>query len=187
MQETEYGKLVFALPDGTPVVRLRSEDGIALEVLIARCAEYHLASFGLPPGDADAQSQFYSGLELVPEERKYLVGCFSQDHTLLLGADFLEDYPSSGAYVLGLLLVDPSHRSRGLGEAFVRTMAAWASSRGGARLRIDCQFAENQSTMRFWKKFGASEDERRVERVGTIPTTRVVLSAPLPLSASSKP
>ncbi len=71
--------------------------------------------------------------------------------------DAISDYPEAGTWVLGLLLVAPEHRGKGLGREIVGKFAAWTGAR---RLRLGVQ-TTNVSGRAFWDRLGF----RTIERV----------------------
>ena len=69
------------------------EDGDELQELLEQCSDYSEITFGLPPGAADGQSLYLSGLELVTEGQKILIGLSS--NSVLVGVlDVLVGYPA---------------------------------------------------------------------------------------------
>jgi GNAT superfamily N-acetyltransferase len=61
---------------------------------------------------------------------------------------------------LGLLLLDPSARSRGLGEAIHREVLEWLATRGATMLWIGV-LTQNEAAERFWRRLGYEERNRQ--------------------------
>ncbi|TNC23741.1 GNAT family N-acetyltransferase [Amycolatopsis alkalitolerans] len=167
---------------GSQQVRpLESDDGPALQDLLERCDDYSRLSFGIPTGSADAQSQFLEGLQYVPEECKHLLGCYSGDR-MVAAVDLLEQYPEHGTAVLGMVVVEPESRGRGLGTGILLGLSAELAGRGIGRLRVDCHVAENTEAVRWLERLGFEELSRAEITVAAGQTrTRVLWMAELPL------
>ncbi|MGW5280411.1 GNAT family N-acetyltransferase [Streptomyces collinus] len=181
------------MPNGLEALALTPDDGPALQELLERCDDYSRLAFGMPTGAADAQSQFLEGLQHVPEERKHLIGC-RVDGRLVAAADLLEGHPDAGTAALGLLVVDPEWRARGLGTGILVSLGTQLAGRGVKRMRVDCHVAENTRAVSLLQRLGFAEFSREEISVTAEQTrTRVLWTADLPLrppglaSATARP
>ncbi|MER6029860.1 bifunctional GNAT family N-acetyltransferase/class I SAM-dependent methyltransferase [Streptomyces sp. NPDC001851] len=173
--------LRITVPKGHEVLALTPDDGPALQDLLQRCDDYSRLTFGIPTGAADAQSQFLEGLQHVPEERKHLVGCRVEGR-LVAAADLLEGYPDARTAALGMLVIDPEWRGRGLGTGILLGLGTELAGRGVKRLRVDCHVAENTRAVGLLKRLGFTESSREEITVAAGQTrTRVLWTADLPL------
>ncbi|GCB48953.1 GNAT family N-acetyltransferase [Streptomyces sp. NL15-2K] len=167
--------------DMPPLYTIKPERGPELQNLLERCDDYSRMNFGIPTGDADAQSQFIEGLQHVPPEHKHLMA-LDVDGTMTAAVDFLEGYPDATTGVIGLLVVAPDHRGHGLGAAILHAIASWLTTRGSHRLRLDCHVAENTAAVPLLHRLGFTEQSRQLIEVARGQTrTRVQWLAPLPL------
>ncbi|MEU7414299.1 MULTISPECIES: bifunctional GNAT family N-acetyltransferase/class I SAM-dependent methyltransferase [Streptomyces] len=163
------------------MVALTPDDGPALQDLLERCDDYSRLNFGIPTGAADAQSQFLEGLQHVPEQRKHLMGCHV-DGRLVAAADLLEGHPDDRTAALGMLVVDPEWRDRGLGTAILLGLGSALSGRGVRRLRVDCHVSENTRAVPLLRRLGFAESSREVITVAAGQTrTRVLWTSGVPL------
>lgn len=185
--------LRVTMPNGLEALTLTPDDGPALQELLERCDDYSRLAFGMPTGAADAQSQFLEGLQYVPEERKHLMGC-RIDGRLVAAADLLEGHPDAGTAALGLLVVDPEWRGRGLGTGILLGLGERLAGRGVKRMRVDCHVAENTRAVSLLQRLGFAESSREEISVAAAQTrTRVLWTADLPLrppggaSAAARP
>jgi GNAT superfamily N-acetyltransferase len=90
----------------------------------------------------------------VSPERKHVIG-IERNGRLVAIVDLLEGYPREGEWYVGLLLILPEERNRGLGRAVWNAMEAWMRSGGARVLRLIAQ-EQNPDAARFWKGVGFS-------------------------------
>ncbi|NEB90447.1 GNAT family N-acetyltransferase [Streptomyces bauhiniae] len=103
-------------------------DETALLNLFEECEDWFTAATGLPSAPGDVQSLYYA----LPE------GADPGDKVLLLVerggevaglVDAVRDWPRSGEVAVGLFLLAPWARGRGLGRAIAETLLARGASR----------------------------------------------------------
>lgn len=83
----------------------------------------------------------------------------------------LRDYPSSGVWYLGFMIVDAVARGKGIGRSIYDAIERWAVDRGGQEIRL-AVLEVNGAAERFWRSLGY----RELRRVG--PDTFKGLSHP---------
>lgn len=160
--------------------RLYEADRRALQQLCQRSADYfRLTTGALPPPDA-ARRLLSAGPPDAAPQQKRLLGLFSEAGDLVGVLDVVRDYPAGGTWHLGLLLLDPERRGQGVGQAFYEAFETWAAERGAYRIRIGV-VAQNKEALRFWRRLGFAELERRPEvQMGRRSNTVVVLMRQIP-------
>ncbi len=132
---------------------LRQADEHPLQRFLQDCEDFNLLVEG-EPVQADAAEQ---ALQDVPPGRKpedkYLLGFFDE-HTKLVGVlDLLPDYPEEGVWWIGLLLVHPHQRGKGLGARVMRELVNFARDCGSRRLMLGV-VEENRKGLEFWRGQG---------------------------------
>ena len=75
-------------------------------------------------------------------------------------ADIIRDYPGVGDWWLGLLLIDPDYRGKGLGRQVYTAYESWAAKQGAQRIYLGV-IEENHTAHRFWQGLGFKEIKRR--------------------------
>ena len=144
---------------GLTARRINEKDTAALQALCEACADYHTLIEGQPAGPDEARHQ----LALLPpgktQEDKFVFGLFTPRPRLCGVLDLARDYREPGEWYLGLLLLEPGVRGRGLGEQVLRAAEDWAHSQGARRMRLACA-EQNEAGRRFWERQGY-----RVDRV----------------------
>jgi GNAT superfamily N-acetyltransferase len=123
-------------PDGRfSTRRLRPPDLPALQALFARAADYFVIATGAPPALDEAERAFVGGPPSKAVSDKQTIGVFDETRTLVGVLDAIPDFPADGTCTIGLLLLHPAVRGRGLGAAVLAAFEAWMTRRGARRLR----------------------------------------------------
>ncbi|MBV8827024.1 MAG: GNAT family N-acetyltransferase [Bradyrhizobiaceae bacterium] len=126
-----------------------------MDDLSQRCADYALMLTGQPP-DRDASAAFFAA---VPDGKTladmWKLGVFDSAGKLVALADVAREHPAPGTWYIGLLLIDPTVRGRGVGAAVVRGVKQEAARNGAVRLMLSV-VTENERALKFWKTQGFS-------------------------------
>jgi RimJ/RimL family protein N-acetyltransferase len=127
---------------------LTLDDRAAVQALLDRCAEFFLLSTG-GPGSFD---ELWSAL---PAGRSAADKClYAVCAPELAGvAEVIRDWPRAGTWIIGLLVLDPAARGRGIGAEAVAEIEARAAAEGAQRLRVAVVEA-NEGALRFWQRLG---------------------------------
>jgi GNAT superfamily N-acetyltransferase len=153
---------LFDLPP-YQVTRLTGENLAGLQKFLERCPDY----FELVEGRAVRPREAADLLADCPPGQsaadKLLLGVFDATHRLAGILDVVPDYPVQGAWFIGLLLLDPAFRSRGLGQRLYGAFEAWAARSGASRIDLGVVEA-NTGAARFWTRRGFRRIERRPPR-----------------------
>jgi GNAT superfamily N-acetyltransferase len=124
------------------------------------------AFFALVASESDADETARNLLEARPPgvepERKHVVGIQRGNECIAI-VDLLEGFPKKAEWYVGLLLLSPEERNRGLGRAVWDAMEAWIRSQGGHLIRLIVQ-EQNPDAGRFWTSVGFSANGQ-VEQV----------------------
>ncbi|MGW4565632.1 GNAT family N-acetyltransferase [Streptomyces sp. NPDC004561] len=93
--------------------------------LFEECEDWFVAATGLPSGPGDVQSLFYAMPEgASPDDKVLLV--LERDGVVAGVVDAVRDHPEPGAVAVGLFLLAPWARGRGLGRALAVSLLARA-------------------------------------------------------------
>ncbi len=116
----------------------------ALQSLFERGADYFEIVTGAPPAADEAPRAFVAGPPQKSVNDKRVIGIFAADDTLVGVLDALTDWPEPGEWTMGMLLLDPAHRHRGLGRGTLDAYERWAATEGARRVRtaVVAQHAE---------------------------------------------
>ncbi len=147
--------MTFLFPVGEyTTARLHPDrDAAVLQALFDACADFSDLIEGQPPAPTAAQEAF---TDLPPGKTlddKFLVGIFDPAGALVGVLDAIRAYPQPGTWFIGLLLLDPSQRGRGLGETVTRAFEEWAAAQGAREIGLGVVEA-NTGGYRFWARLG---------------------------------
>lgn len=111
------------LINGYEITQLSKQDNHVVEELCNKCSDYYILSGGALPSK-DSVSALFTGLPPNKNlEDKFLLGVYKSNR--LIGIiDIIRDYPTISEWLIGLLLLEPEERGKGLGtiihEALIR-------------------------------------------------------------------
>jgi ribosomal protein S18 acetylase RimI-like enzyme len=138
---------------GYSIHRLGLEDVAALQGLFEKCADYMLLVDGRLAGPNSAESELQSRPPGKPLEDKFLFGIVNPHNDLVGELDVMRAYPDDSTWWIGLLLMEPSARSLGLGEKVVEGFADYVQANGGQAIMLGV-VAKNENAYRFWSRRG---------------------------------
>jgi RimJ/RimL family protein N-acetyltransferase len=155
---------------------LIASDGDNLQKLCEQCSDYFELMQGYPADSSESHSLFRSLPEGKEYADKYLLGIFSKFTGRLIGViDLIRDFPASGEWMLGLMLLNPESRALGIGGRICQFLVYWCQSNGAKSIRIGV-VEDNAAALHFWQKMGFEEHERRpFQRYGSKDHTIIVL------------
>ena len=160
--------------DGFAGLPLDAADQPRVQALLTACDDYALMLTG-QPNPPDAAATLFASL---PPGRgpadKLVLGIQEPDGTLIGLIDVVREYPDPGVWFLGLLLLHPAHRSRGLGTRVYDAFAEWAFAEGCDIMRLGV-VQQNEAALRFWSRIGFQEVARHPVQFGGKPTEAVIL------------
>jgi GNAT superfamily N-acetyltransferase len=138
---------------------LDDTDQPAIFALLQACDDFSLLSSGMPSTEQDALDLLRDYPPGIPPEQKAVLGFFDPEERLVAVLDMVIGYPHESVWFIGLLLITPDHRRKGLGQKIVTSFARWAQENKASSLMIgvlEC----NSAALRFWKSQGFDEVER---------------------------
>ena len=138
---------------GYRTILMQGDDQGKLQTLLEKCADYSLLVAGFPPKPSAAVSllaDYPPGKTLAD---KFVIGFSTEQYRLFGVLDAVRDYPRQGDWWLGLLLLDPAQRNKGLGKRIVQSFEHWVSEQGARRIFLGF-LEENQKACRFWRTMG---------------------------------
>lgn len=134
-----------------------------LQGLLEKCADYNLLVSGNPPSATAAQSLLTECPPGRSIEDKVVIGISTTDARLVGVLDAIRGYPRAECWWVGLLLIDPSYRNKGLGRLIYQSFEQWAGQLGGKYILISV-IEENEGAYRFWQSLGFEVVEKQPPR-----------------------
>lgn len=153
---------LFTVP-GYQVKLLQEEDLPVIQNLLERCADYELLVTGLPPDPSSAKKILFDLPEGKSQADKFAIGIYTESTGLVGILDAIRDYPRQNDWWLGLLLLDPDYRNKGLGKRIYSAFEAWAA-RWGAQKVYAGVIERNERAYEFWQGLGFETVEVRPAR-----------------------
>lgn len=146
----------------TEAVRLNEADLPELRRLCVSCTAFYELIEGQPAAEATAaeilgplDSEYAHGVKHVWGLRK--------GGKLIAVAELLQGHPEVPDWYIGLLLIDPEHRRKGIGAQFCAGIMDWIGRLDGSTVRLVVQ-QQNAGARMFWERHGF-EIEREVLKV----------------------
>ena len=168
---------------GYTVTRLTLADAARLQRLYERCNDYHIAHEGTPTRATAGEEELTSLPPGRGADDKFSFGIESPGGALIGYLELFRDYPAQGDWWIGLLMLDPEVRRRGLGSEIFRSASAWTAE-NGARTIMLAVLATDESAQTFWMRQGFHEVKRRAyasqasKREHTVIVMRHALATP---------
>ena len=164
---------------------LERADASDLQALFEACPDYHLLGTGCSP-TPNAADEMY--VELPPGKTlgdKVLLGLFDDAGCLHGVIDLIRDYPDAGIWYLGLFLLRPNWRSKGVGARIHEALLGWCVSLGAQTIRLGV-VERNQAAGRFWSRLGYEAIATTQAVMGTEANQVIVMARPLLRRPSSE-
>ena len=147
-----FAQFPSLLPLGLTAKKLAPSDETAITSFCQQCSAF----FTLVAGEAHAADTARQLLEARPRSvdvtRKQVIG-FERGGQLIAIVDLLEGYPHEANWYVGLLLLSPEERARGIGTAIWNATETWIRGEGGSHARLIVQ-EQNPDAVRFWRTVG---------------------------------
>lgn len=143
----------IVLKNGYSVRRLGKDAYTAVLDLCVSCSDYYLLHCGVSPAKREVDEIF---LDLPPDkgyEDKFVLGVFDAEDMLVGILDVIRDYVIKGEWTIGLMLLDPKQRGKGLGTIVHETLVVWAVELGAKSFRLGA-IKKNPQGLAFWSSLG---------------------------------
>ena len=160
----------------TAIARLGMADAPAVQRLFERCADFFVLTEGEPPAPDLAEKELTFVIPGASVDDTACFGVFDGERLIAFALLLPEPRKPSGEWWLGLLLLDPAERGRGLGPQIHKELVEWLAAQGATKLWI-AVLAQNEAAERFWRRLGYEERNRQPYTASTgFPSTAIVMS-----------
>ncbi|MCH3963649.1 MAG: GNAT family N-acetyltransferase [Clostridium sp.] len=142
--------------DDCEIKTIGTDDINIISEFCRRCSDYYVMHGGIEASRRDVEEIFE---ELPPGKDygdKFVFGIFKNNKQLVGIVDIVKDFPVSTQWMLGLMLIDPMERGRGLGRMVHFRLTEWAVNLGAGSFRIGV-IDKNVKGIGFWKSLGYRE------------------------------
>lgn len=138
---------------------LRPPDLGDLQALFERARDYFETATGTPPTADEAERAFVGGPPTRSVNDKRTIGVFDRGGTLVGVLDAIPGFPHPSASTMGLLLIDPSCRGRGVGSMVLAAYEEWLTQQGITEFRT-AVVAHHRPGVRFLERAGYRPESR---------------------------
>jgi len=129
------------------------DDAERLQPLYDRCSDFAL----LVDGEPFSATMAKEGSRAIPEGKslkdKILFGISRQSGEMVGLLDVVRDYPDEGTWWIGLLLLVPEVRGKGIGGKIVQGFADYIKTQRGKAIMLGV-VELNQPAFEFWQRMG---------------------------------
>jgi len=146
----------------------------SLQKLCERCADY----FEIVEGRYPTENAGYEILTELPPNMemkdKFVLGVYDNHSSLISVVDIVKGYKVEREWALGLMMIDPLVRGKGLGNKLHNLLLEWVAEYKAESIRIGV-VEENKNALFFWKKLGYKEIDRVTMTLGNKENTVIVM------------
>ena len=135
------------------VRQLEPNDEKILQKLYEQCADYAYLVDGQEPSPSAAREEFLAVPEGKTLQDKFMFGLFDIRNVLVGLIESIRHYPDDRSWWVGLMMLAPEQRGKGLGSEFYRAFERWVSAHGAQQVML-AVVEENEPGFRFWQKIG---------------------------------
>lgn len=139
--------------EGVTFQRLTIGEIEAIQKLLDQCLDFMLLVDGHAADLKSTEEDFLFVPDGKSPEDKFVYGIFDPQNALVGLLDTLHGYPDESAWWIGLLLLAPQVRSRGLGQKVVEALAGYAQTSGAQTLMLGV-VEDNERATKFWMRLG---------------------------------
>lgn len=145
--------MIEAILDNNYLIKhINSSNHNEIKHLYDLSSDYHIMCSGRNATDEDVDSIFkYSDKKTL--EDSLTLGVYNKCNLLIGMVDIFKNYPDNGTWMIGLLLLSPNERNKGLGKIIHEEIKKYALIQGADILRIGV-VEQNVKGLRFWKSLG---------------------------------
>lgn len=138
-------------------------DSAAVTDFFTLAADYVLLESGQSPSTEQTHAFFTEAPPGIDAATSQHFGLYLVDQQLAAIATVAYGFPNPDDAYIGLLLLDPDHRGKRLGQQMLDHLFSAAKTRGATRVLI-AVLQENTKGHRFWSKMGFVEEMRSQPR-----------------------
>jgi ribosomal protein S18 acetylase RimI-like enzyme len=135
------------------VSELQPENVESLQKLFDQCADYAMIVEGEEVSPSAAQETFESAPPGRSLSDKFVYGLLDRKGDIVGVLEGMRHYPDEMTWWIGLFMLAPEVRGRGLGQRLIQDFSAHVRSEQGASIMLGV-VEENDAAHHFWRKLG---------------------------------
>ncbi|MGB3536246.1 MAG: GNAT family N-acetyltransferase [Microcoleaceae cyanobacterium] len=146
--------IYFYLEDSDYFVQqLTLKDIDIFQKLYGQCTDFIELTYGHPPSPTIAREDFNDVPEGKTIEDLYILGLFNPDNRLIGIIKAVRYYPDNKTWWIGLMMLNPQHRKKGIGTKFYQAFEHWILKQDASTISLFVIKA-NQLGLQFWNRMG---------------------------------
>lgn len=138
---------------GYSVKSLEPKDAERLQKLYEKCADYADLVDGQPPSPTAARDEFFAVPEGKSLSDKFMFGLFDSQHEIIGLIESIRGYPDEQTWWVGLIMLAPEYRSKGLLNPFIHSFEHWVAKHD-IQYIMGSVVEVNIKALRLWKRMG---------------------------------
>ncbi len=143
----------------------KPEDIDLAEAVCKKCEDYYKLEKGRTATREDAAAVILGLPEGKTRYDKFAMAILDEANTPIGLIDIVADYPKTGEWIIGLLLLVPEARNGGMGRVLNEVIREWAQDSGADSLRVGV-LKSNGSAAGFWRHLGYEHQGDKTIQVG---------------------
>jgi GNAT superfamily N-acetyltransferase len=148
---------------GYSLNRLHLGDVVALQSLFEKCQDYSWIVSGEEVSSTAAQEAFTHGPPGRGLEDKFLFGLRDPQGQLVAVLEGFSRYPDETTWWIGLLMIAPEQRGKGIGHVLVDGFVQYVRQQGGTAILLGV-VEDNKAAYEFWQRLGFTHHDTREPR-----------------------
>lgn len=145
------------LENGYLIRPITYENHIEIKYLYDLCSDYHIMCSGENATDKDI-AEIFKYTDKKTMEDSLTLGAYNNERLLIGMVDIFKNYPENKTWMIGLLLLSPSERSKNLGKIIHEEIKEYATSQGADEFRIGV-IEKNVKGKKFWDSLGYKQEK----------------------------
>ena len=138
---------------GYSIESLELEDAERLQKLYEKCADYNYLVEGKPPSPTAATDEFFAVPEGKSLHDKFMFGVVDSQGEIIGLIESIRGYPDEQTWWVGLIMLAPEYRRKGLLKPLMRSFAHWVAKQGIGYI-MGSVIENNSKVLRLWKRMG---------------------------------
>lgn len=155
-----YSKDIDKLPQYS-ISTIGEKDLDKIQNVCNSCSDFYLLDKGVVADKDEAKNIINSLPNGKTFDDQFNFGIFNESNNLIGLVHIIKDYPNLDVWMLGLMLIDPNERNKGLGMLVHNEIVNFIKNHKGNKIRIGV-LKENKNALRFWRLAGY-ELEKEIE------------------------
>jgi GNAT superfamily N-acetyltransferase len=154
---TVFEEIFSGSIEGYEIVPLSVDDEERIQQFLVECSDYQMLESGQPvqPGDAHAYLFDLPPNKTMDDKFTFAI---EKDTRIIALLDVLRDYKAKDNWWIGLLLISPSLRGKGLGRQIIDYIIQNLTRDGVREIQL-AVLEENEAGLLFWQKMGFQQTE----------------------------